>query len=296
MWLVIFDFFRGNHYSIMLFDEIINSKAFSYASKNNMMDEYIFSYQGNGHRPLWTYDAEDNKKKISLFFYSTNTEPYTVKFIKQSTKSSDWSGLGYDNFYVWDNFQKEIILKNITNRKLSIEILGPILIHINKEYKLPFNKFIAAFDITPERMSKKLFLTKDIINGYFLNKFYNDILKLSILKKLPLVIRTKKNFLDKYNYDKNYILCLQNIQKYKHVKIVTRESSSLNSIIKESLCCISYPFTSTAIVANELRKPSIYYDPTKLISNLNNHIDHGIKTLNDFDSLKKWVENQKLLL
>jgi polysaccharide biosynthesis PFTS motif protein len=291
--LVIYDFLKGNWYSILLFEEIVIAKAFSYASKNQIMDEYIFSYQGIGSRPLWTYDAEDKKKKVSLFFYSTNTEPYAINGLHPPKNTSNWAHLSFNHFYVWNQFQKEVILKNIINRKFSIEILGPTLIHVNKNYKLSISNFISVFDITPERFAKKLFLTKDIINGYYISNFFKDILKISIEKKIPLIIRTKKSCFDKYNYDKTYVSLLQNIKKKYHVEIVDRDNSSLDEIIEKSLCCISFPFTSTAIVANELKKPSIYYDPSKSITGLNNHIDHGIRTINDFDTLKNWIENQK---
>lgn len=294
--VALYDLLKGNWYSVLLLNEIVLSKAFSYASEDEIIDEYIFSYQGTGYRPLWTYDAENKKKRVSLFFYSTNTEPYVVGRHPQLENVGNWRHLSFNYFYAWNQFQKEIILKNITHRKISIEILGPMLFLINKYNKILTKNFISVFDITPARFAKKLFYTKDIMNGKYISKFHKDILQISIETKLPLVIRVKKDYNNVNDYDKFYILTLKNIEKNFNVKILDRENSCLNELISKSLCCISYPFTSTAIIANELNKPSIYYDPSKLISNLNSHINHGIKTINDLNSLKKWVENQKLLL
>jgi len=292
-FLALYDALKGNWYSMLLLNEIVLSKAFSYASDDEIIDEYIFSYQGTGYRPLWTYDAENKKKRVSLFFYSTNTEPYVVGRHPQLENIGNWRHLSFNYFYAWNQFQKEIILKNITHRKISIEILGPMLFVINKYNKILTKNFISVFDITPARFAKKLFYSKDIINGKYISKFHKDILQISIETKLPLVIRTKKDYNNVNDYDKFYILTLKNIEKNFNVKILDRENSSLNELLNESLCCISYPFTSTAIIANELNKPSIYYDPSKSITGLNNHIDHGIRTINDFDTLKNWIENQK---
>jgi hypothetical protein len=110
----------------------------------------------------------------------------------QLVYTSIWSHLSFNYFYAWNQFQREIILKNITHRKISIEILGPMLFVINKYNKILTKNFISVFDITPARFAKKLFYSKDIINGKYISKFHKDILQISIETKLPLVIRTKK--------------------------------------------------------------------------------------------------------
>jgi polysaccharide biosynthesis PFTS motif protein len=292
LFLALYDLLKGNWYSILLFNEILLSKAFSYASEDEIMNEYIFSYQGTGYRPLWTYNAENKNKKVSLFFYSTNTEPYMVDSHPQLENIGNWCHLSFNYFYAWNQFQKEIILKNISHRKISIEILGPMLFVINTYNKILTKNFILVFDITPGRFAKRLFYTKDIMNGKFISKFHKDIFQISNETKLPLIIRVKKDYNNINDYDKLYIRTLKNIEKNSNVKILDRENSCLNELISRSLCCISYPFTSTAIIANELNKPSIYYDPSKLISNLNRHIDHDIKTINDLNLLREWVEKK----
>jgi hypothetical protein len=85
------------------------------------------------------------------------------------------------------------------------------------------------------------FYSKDIINGKYISKFHKDILQISIETKLPLVIRTKKDYNNVNDYDKFYILTLKNIEKNFNVKILDRENSSLNELLSGSLCCISYP-------------------------------------------------------
>ena len=50
------------------------------------------------------------------------------------------------------------------------------------------------------------------------------------------------------------------------------------------------PFTSTALIAKHLGKPSIYYDPRDLLHK-NDIASHGIRIISDLDILKKWVSN-----
>lgn len=56
------------------------------------------------------------------------------------------------------------------------------------------------------------------------------------------------------------------------------------------------PFTSTALIAKELGKVSIYYDPTGLIQK-DDRAAHGIPIISGKKELKNWLEtiisNQK---
>ena len=50
------------------------------------------------------------------------------------------------------------------------------------------------------------------------------------------------------------------------------------------------PFTSTALIAKHLGKPSIYYDPIDVLDK-NDLASHGIKIISELDILKKWLSN-----
>jgi polysaccharide biosynthesis PFTS motif protein len=48
------------------------------------------------------------------------------------------------------------------------------------------------------------------------------------------------------------------------------------------------PFTSTAIIAANLGKPTIFYDPTNKIDN-NDRAAHGIRVISDKVELENWI-------
>ena len=65
-------------------------------------------------------------------------------------------------------------------------------------------------------------------------------------------------------------------------------STSPIRVIESCNAVISYPFTSTAILARENGKPSVYYDPVSLIQK-DDRGAHGIEILSGIDELREWV-------
>ena len=63
-----------------------------------------------------------------------------------------------------------------------------------------------------------------------------------------------------------------------------------HSIIKKTKASISVPFTTTAVIANQEGKPSVYYDPTNIIQK-DDRAAHGIQILNGIDELRVWMQS-----
>jgi len=59
-------------------------------------------------------------------------------------------------------------------------------------------------------------------------------------------------------------------------------------LIEDCMAAISMPFTSTAIIARELGKPSCYFDPTGMIQP-DDRGAHGIPVVCGIDELRCWI-------
>jgi polysaccharide biosynthesis PFTS motif protein len=59
-------------------------------------------------------------------------------------------------------------------------------------------------------------------------------------------------------------------------------------IINNSSMVISMPFTSTALIAQELGKPTIFYDPSSRLFK-DDPAAHGIQVISSVVDLEKWV-------
>ena len=61
------------------------------------------------------------------------------------------------------------------------------------------------------------------------------------------------------------------------------------SVIEKWKAVISMPFTSTALIAKSLGKPSIYYDPSGIIQK-DDRAAHGIPVITGKEELQSWVK------
>ena len=59
-------------------------------------------------------------------------------------------------------------------------------------------------------------------------------------------------------------------------------------VIEQAIAVISMPFTSTALIAKEMGKPSIYYDPMGRLQR-DDRAAHGIPILSGIEELEEWI-------
>lgn len=60
-------------------------------------------------------------------------------------------------------------------------------------------------------------------------------------------------------------------------------------VIRQSIGCISFPFTSTAVIARNEGIPSSYFDPTASLC-VNDFDIRGIEIIKNKQSLKEWMK------
>jgi polysaccharide biosynthesis PFTS motif protein len=86
----------------------------------------------------------------------------------------------------------------------------------------------------------------------------------------------------------SYLSSVERLSRYENVISVDPDISA-NRVIEASTLVISMPFTSTALIARELGKPSCYYDPTGLIQQ-DDRAAHGIEIIRGPEELTRWLK------
>ena len=285
------DIFRRRWWSSLLLSEAIYAQVFKLISKEVISNEYLFSNSSWIYRPLWTYEAEKKGSKIILYFYSTNIEDFKLnnkyeKFIKNLTI------MNWPNYIVWDKTQFELIeratIENIQKRIITLNSFLPM-----SDYpeNLPLNqkKVISIFDVTPFRISRQVQLSE--IDEYYTSniviQFLNDIK--SIAEKYGFVIYYKAKRSSNLNiFDRKFLNCIKKLNDQSFITI--NPDISAIRLIQSSNAIISIPFTSTALIAKDLNKPSIFYDPSGYIDKTD-RAAHGIDILSGKVELEKWIMN-----
>jgi polysaccharide biosynthesis PFTS motif protein len=279
-------FFRP--YSSLMLSEALDLARVQLAKKPELAVDCLFNNSSPIYRPLWTYLAQKKGSRVIFYFYSTNNENFNVG--KGEPIQGPWHMISWSYYLVWDNYQASFI-KRFDRHNSIVEETGPIWFSSNLE-KSPviIEKFIAVFDVTPNRMSRYLTLG-DPIDFYtfgITNKFLNDIY--SVLENSNLLMLHKRKRKNQYAH-KRYI---HNFIKLSKQLNYIEAHLGLNPLylIKKSEACISMPFTSTALIARSEGKPSIYYDSSGMIQK-DDKAAHGIPILSDIEELKEWVNSIK---
>ena len=302
-WLIFSSFFVfvllliGKWPYSLIFKDIIEDKIHRITSYKYIPSLYIRPYMGSLSKPLWTYYAEEKKMKSYFLFYSTNENGIPTSTAIPVDESSR-AQLKWKNYLVWDEYQGNTILKHASNNPI-IHVLGPMLINVQSyEQKLLLQdkKYISIFDIAPKRK------IMSYLQGYystlyakFMNQFLLDISDLSEKYNIQILHKPKRD-LDKlftassgksfFAANKSYADILNKINKRKYFSSIPA-NFDLKYLINNSLATISYPYTSVALISKELKKETIFYDPSlELLENKN--FSHDLKLISGKQELDVW--------
>jgi len=100
------------------------------------------------------------------------------------------------------------------------------------------------------------------------------------------IAHKKKRFLDKAH--PAYVKLTNNFYSSNDMISINSDISA-SELIDKCKYVISFPFTSTAIIAKNQGLHSVFYDPVGIIQK-NDRAAHGILVLNGIKELKKWVK------
>ena len=209
------------------------------AKTHQLAKKYFFHNSTSIFRPLWTYEAEKKKSKIIFFYYSTNNTP--LKFDKGYHRSyGNREFMTWNNFYVWDKFQKEYVLNYFPKSK--VEIVGPIWFESSGfEFKKSKDnkKIVVIFDIQTlnENFYRKLGLPDRYITTSNMLKFHEDIIRVfDKVKNVKVILKRKRSHTKFHDYRYlNFIK--ENYISEKYYEISPRTDAT--SIIKK----ISFKYT-----------------------------------------------------
>lgn len=282
------DLILGRWWHPMLFAEASRSAQVRFQGPRRLAEEYFFHNSSWLFRPLWTYEAERLGCQIIFYFYSTNNE--TFKSQRQvQVQANSWQIVNWPIFLVWNKFQKKFIQRFVGYGAKIIET-GPIWFVNNSDEDLhmPPNA-IAVFDVQPQRDSLYQFLAAEV--EYYVpetsKQFLLDIYSAIDQVGGTMVFKRKRNvgkvvhykyrrFVDELNNRRNFMNINADISAFK--------------VIEASSAVISMPFTSTALIAESLGKPSVYYDPLGVVHK-DDRAAHGIPIITGPEELKRWLKS-----
>ncbi len=294
VWSVISSFialmecFRGRWWHALLLNQAALSSQVRFLAKSKLAHEYLFHNSGWIYRPLWTYEAEKKGSKITFYFYSTNCESFKSHNGYQPIPYG-WKVMSWSRYLVWDKYQADFIRRSVIG-KPNIVNVGPIWFQdANKKMPICKDIKIAVFDITPHRNSFYyiLGLAQEFYTPHIVNKFLEDIVFLA-KGNYSILWKRKRNV--GVSAHPLYRSLASQIAMLENVILIDSEISAVN-VIAQSDIVISMPFTSTALLARFMGKPTVYYD-AKGITQKDDRAAHGIDIIIGKNELAGWLKYQ----
>jgi polysaccharide biosynthesis PFTS motif protein len=279
------DIFTSGFFNSILLGEGAKAVQFRTCISLPLSYDYLFHNSGWIYRPLWTYEAEKKGGRILFYFYSTNCENFNLSK-GESIQANSWQIMSWSHYLVWDTYQSDFVKKAVGNNA-NVQIVGPIWFHTDNKPlpQLPSNS-IAVFDIQPHRDSRyqSFGLEHEFFTYHTMNSFLADIHLVTKEYKSTMILKRKRHIGKLLN--SRYQNLLNQLEDSTNFLAIDPDISAFDLIQKCSIV-ISIPFTSTAIIAKEMGKISVYYDPTSMILK-DDKAAHGIEIISGRKELFEW--------
>ena len=276
-----------------LLTESLKTKVYHLNLSSVKINYAFFNCSNWIYKPLWTYLSEKFETKVIFYFYSTNTFQMS-KNNKEKFKdivNYGWESNSWNNYYVWNSYQEKFI--SFLPNKSKIEIVGPIL-HEDSNNKdkslliLKKYKTLCLFDITIFR--DFYYQTEGLKYSYETPKnaikFIEDVVELSSKKGIHVIFKSKRTFSKRIH--PKYKLFLENFDNNNFHRI--DPEISIHYILENTNGCISFPFTSTSVLAKSYKMPTCFYDPSGSLNIIKNQ-SHDIKLVRSKEELESWINN-----
>ena len=285
--LAVIDLVRGRWWNAVMLRDAAVAAAFRLQPRHRHAHEYLFNNSGWFYRPLWTYEAEAAGAKVTLYFYSTNVEGM-ARDGHPAPIGYGWRAASWPGYLVWDEWQERFVRRAVGDVP-AVQIVGPVsFVAQDSTFAPPVSPALAVFDVAPVRPS--YFLTLGLDSDYYSGdsaiSFITDVQAVAERMGLQVLWKRKREFgthtLRRYSRIAGRLGYRDNVQDVAPGVAAAR-------LIESAAAVVSFPFTSTAIVAKSLRKPSCFYDPTGRIDP-DDPAAHGIPVVRGVRQLDDWLE------
>lgn len=284
-----FDYFRRRWGHAVMLNEAATGAVARFQGEHKLAREYLFHNSGWIYRPLWTYDAEARGSKVTFYFYSTNCESFKTAD-GYPVQANSWQVMTWPCYLVWDEYQADFARRAV-GANANIDVVGQIWFASSARElpSLPVAS-VAVFDVQPHRASRYRMLGEPL--EYYTPETANQLLldaHLAICAAGGVMVLKRKRDIGTLVHPR-YAGVLARLNGSDRFVAVDPDISAIR-VIEKCAAVISMPFSSTALIARDLGKPSIYYDPHGVVQR-DDRAAHGIPVVIGSDELRQWITAQ----
>ena len=272
--------FNGKWYLSLLFEEALKKKIIDLTDKDYLPHKIYFNQTSFIYRPMWAYNRKETKFEIAMIMFGLN-------IYKNNVNQIFFKLMNWPEYFLWSINHKNI-LSQILNFPFKYKICDYIGFNDTKDF-LDKKIDVIIFDDEPFRnwYSTSYLKYDDHWNEKNCLDYLKDLIEVFSKKNLKIAIKLKK-----FNTKKTTKKYLKFINDNKFNFIFIDPKFSSIEVIRKAKLVISFPFSSTALLAKKQNIDSIYYFPSILENKP--LIDENIKIIEGKQELLKYFDKLKL--
>ncbi len=281
-----FDAVRGRWWHALLLAEATVAAKARLQQPGRLARDYLLPNSVSIYRPLWTYEAERQGCRILSYFYSTS-EQHKLPAGYEPDRN-EWGAMNWPLYLVWDQHQRDM-LDRALGRSAPVKICGPIWFQSSPK-PLPIlpPTTIAVFDIQPPRLSAHFGFST--INDSYPDhpqvavQFLADVDRVARSAGAKMAHKLKRHA--GYQLHRKYEALVDHLTSNGMISIDPETAPSI--LIEQCAAVVSFPFTSTGVVAARMGKPSVFYDPLGVVQR-DDRAAHGVPIVCGEAELAEWL-------
>jgi hypothetical protein len=272
----------------LLGKEIAYSSIVKDLDKAKKIESIILTCSNYLEQKIWSRELIN--VRVHMVWNAQAWKPTVYKVDKLESHIPNLPWIRADIHWIWTNKFADYLCS--LGLKAKFQVVGSIVWYMPKLKKQNDSSIqIMIFDVSPfsDDVALEYGHITNYNNPHNLFAFINDVL--CVVKNIEKILNISIKILLKQKreykpvYDKDYYVYLENLSASGQI-ILENCSKNIYSLISSSQIVIAYPFTSPAYIADEVKIPSIYYDPTGAICG---------SDFRDQKSLITFVDSRKLL-
>lgn len=276
---------------LLIITEMTNAKKTYDLLEDLNLTAVVFNNSIGSIKPLWAVVLEKQKVRLDYCFYACYSEPLDI----ESNYPIDgyWKLARWNNYYVVDKYQSEQLSLQVIHKPLNIyKDVIPWWSDANIEIRDYTDNSIALFDTvlhnnlyTLGTLNQFGWYKVEIAKKYLLTALETAAdLDLIVFYKIKRIRESKYRNSEHWNYINDLLI------QFKKNVIQIDDRVAPERIIKNTAISISKPLSTTAIIAKQMEKPSVYLDPTMGVLKTDPAL-RGIELVYGKNDLKKFVQN-----
>ncbi len=222
-------------------------------------------------QPLWMWALPGRRYRAHMVWYSQNSVPVVYAADPLDTPLPNFRFIKTDEMWVWtEGFRT--FLENLGCRA-AYHVAGPILWYLPEAggARRPDEIRVAVFDVTP--LSDEAALRMGLIGNYYstavMTRFIEDILhacaetERTTRRRVRVLLKHKRDY--RPAHDPRYVSLIRGHSgPGKAIEPVPMDSNMYSFIYGCDLAVV-IPYSSPALVALDIGRPAVYYDPTTAV-------------------------------